>query len=135
MLTATELDDLRTDLDGELSDQVTIRWQDGTTYNPATFREEPNLVDRAVAVPAHVVPDPDRTSSPNEAGEPIITRTYSVTVPYATTVEVEDEVVVTRSEDAQLVGLVLTVRDVRVNSLAISRRLRCVVRLTDDPDL
>lgn len=135
MLSATELADLRDDLEAELDDQVTVRWQDGTTYNPATFREEPNLVDRAVAVPAHVAPDPDRTSSPNEAGEPIITRTYSVTVPYATTVKVEDEVVVTGSKDVQLVGTVLVVRDVRVNSLAVSRRLRCVARLTDDPDL
>lgn len=135
MLTTTELDDLRTDLDRELSDQVTIRWQDGTTYNPATFVEEPNLTVRATGVAAHVVPDSTRTSTPDEAGEPIILRTYTVTVPYATTVEVEDEVVVTASDDAQLVGLVLTVRDVRANSLAISRRLRCVVRLTDDPDL
>jgi len=135
MLTSTELADLRADLEEELADRITVRYQDGTTYNEVTYVVEPNLVDRATDVPAHVVPDSTRTSTPDEAGEPIIMRTYSVTVPYATVVKVEDEVLVTTSADTQQVGLLLTVKDVRTNTLAMSRRLRCTVRLTDDPDL
>ena len=135
MLSEQEAKDLRADREADLPDRVTIRYQDGTTYNPATYVEEPNLVVRATDVRAELNPDPDRTSRPNEAGEPIIMRTYSVTVPYATSVEVEDEVVVTRSLDSAKVGEVLTVRDVRTNTYAMSRRLRCTVRLTDDPDL
>ena len=135
MLSADELADARADLEGELPDTVDIVYIDGTTYNPVTFVEEPNVVTRASGVVASVIPDPDRTSTPNEAGEPILLRTYSVTVPHDTQVEVEDVVSVTASGDAGMVGLTLTVRDVRDNSLAISRRLRCVVRLTDDPEL
>ena len=135
MLSVDELADARADLEAELTDTITIRWQDGTTYNPDTFVEEPNLVVRAVGVDALVIPDPDRTSTPNEAGEPIILRTYTVTVPHDTVVAVEDELLVTGSLDAGQVGKVLTVRDVRTNTLAISRRLRCVDRLTVDPQL
>jgi hypothetical protein len=135
MLSAVELADARTDLEAELPDTVSISWQDGTTYNPVTYKEEPNIVVRSAAVDALVIPDADRTSAPNEAGEPILFRIYSVTVPHDTTVEAEDILQVTASRDAGMVGLQLTVRDVRDNTVAISRRLRCVVRLTDDPEL
>jgi hypothetical protein len=135
MLTADELQDARDDLHAELLDRCVIVYQDGTSYDPGTFVEVPNWEVRQQDVPCLVVPDPDRTSSPNEAGEPIIMRTYSVTVPHDTVVQPEDVVVPVSTFDGQLDGLQLTVRDVRTNSLAISRRVRCVARLTPDPTL
>jgi hypothetical protein len=135
MLTAEELQDARDDMHAELVDVVDISHVDGTTFDPVTLQQTPNVTVRATDVPALVIPDPQHTGRQVESGEPVMLRTYSVTVPVETPVKVEDRIDVTASYDAEAVGVQLVVKDVRVNSLGISRRLRCQVRQTDDPEL
>ena len=130
MLTADELDQLADDLLGELPDEVTVRYQDGTTLDPDTLEEVPNYVNRHTELPALVAPGVQSERVVETADGHSVLAFYECTVPavhesQSTATKVGDQVVVTLSHDGQTQGAVLTVKDVGAGSLSISRRLLC----------
>lgn len=131
MLTADELDDARADLEAELPDTVTV-WRDTgtTTLDEATFEELPVWAKVHDAIPALVVIEEPRDRPHTEAGEPIITRVYVVTLPADRLVESGHIIVVDDSHDDATQAAVMTVRGQRHGSLSISRRVTAQANLT-----
>lgn len=134
MLTDGELDQIASDLARELPDTVTVRRQDGTTYDPDTFEEVPAWTVVAEAVRGAVTPVAQRATTVVHADSPQVQREWMVTLPVGVAgVQVEDVVTVDASHSLSE-GRVLTVRDVHHGTLAASLRLRCVENQTYPPE-
>lgn len=138
MLTSEELDDLRDDLDSELLDTVKIERETGTTLdddpNSPTYMQEITTYTTLSTSDALVVLDQQTARVHTDVGDQaVVTSIYVVTVP-VTLVDVRpgDRVTVVESHDARMEGRVLWVRDPRVGSLSISRRLICQDTLPDN---
>lgn len=131
MLTAAELVQARADLEAELPDVVTV-WRDTgeDTTDPDTLAEVDVWEPLAVDVAAAVVPQPRDAQQRESGDEPVFLRTFHVTLPAATPVEVGDYVEVTASEDDRSQGRILTVRDITHGSVSLSRRTVCQDNLT-----
>ena len=131
MLDAAELAVARDDLAAELGDRVTL-WSDtGTkTTDPDTLAEVPVWQAEQVDVPAVVVPERNNVRQVESGDEPVFLRTFNVTLPAATQVEVGWYVEVTSSQDVETAGKVLTVRDVTHGTVSLSRRTVCQDNLT-----
>ena len=131
MLTADEIAEARTDLEGELPDVVRL-WRDtGTTqFNEATFQEDPVWELEADDVPAIVTQEARNVVQVVQGEQPVFLRHYHVTVPADREPLLGWYVEVVTSEDDTAEGQVLTVRDVKLSSVGISRRMVAQQNLT-----
>ena len=131
MLDAAELALARDDLEAELPDTVTL-WSDTktTTTDPDTLVEVPVWNAEAVDVPSSVVPERNNVRQVESGDQPVFLRTFSVTLPADTDVEVGWYVEVTSSQDGRTDGRVMTVRDVTHGTVSLSRRTVCQDNLT-----
>lgn len=130
MLTADELDQLSDDLLSELPDEVTVRYESGTTLDPDTLEEVPTYTNRHTNLPALVAPAVQSEKVVETADGHSVLAFYQVTVPTvhegaSTASSIGDQVLITVSHDNRTQGAVLTVKDVGVGSLSVTRRLIC----------
>ena len=123
MISPAELDEARDDLEAELVDVVSFAYRDGTTTDPDTLETVDNWVDRGPEVAALIVKSIQSERVVVTGEEPVVLRTYEVTVPLGTVAMIEDRVTVVSSHDPETQGATLKVKDVRHGSLSISRRI------------
>lgn len=133
MLSDAELDQARADLEAELLDVVSVWRRDGETTDPVTYEPIPNwtpivqptVVDDVAQPNALVVREPQHHTVAVQGDAPQATRMYSVTLPVADEVKVEDVMLIEQCHDPAAHGTTLTVKDPQYGTLSISRRVRC----------
>ena len=132
MLSASEIAEARTDLEGELPDVVRL-WRDTGTveFNEATFQEDPVWELEYDDVPALVTQEARNVVQVTQGEQPVFLRHYHVTIPADREPLIGWHAEVVTSEDESAVGQVLTVRDVKLSSVGISRRMVAQQNLTE----
>ena len=132
MLSASEIADARLDLEGELPDVVRL-WRDTGTkqFNEVTFQEDPVWELEADNVPALIVQEARNVAQVVQGEQPVFLRHYHVTIPADREPLLGWYVEVVTSEDDTAVGQVLAVRDVKLSSVGISRRMVAQQNLTE----
>lgn len=132
MLTTAERLQLQTDVLATLSDvcNVTGVGAGEPVFDPDTGTYvSPNPEVIHAALPCRVAPW-TATRVVQAGEEPVSLGAYHVTVPVsATGIDVDDIVIITASDDADLVGIQLRVTEAFLNSLGVQRRLACEVVL------
>jgi hypothetical protein len=120
--TESQLASMRATVESMLPDRCTIRQPGSTAFDAGTYTSTTGAV--VYEGPCRVHPQ-GRSDAVVQAGEePVTQRTYDVTLPSsASGIEVDHVLTVTESADPDLVGRPLRVRDAKVASVHVQRRL------------
>lgn len=126
LLTARELAGIRLDVAGFFEDQCTItRTTDEGTLNHATALYDTPTVVNIYTGSCSIYPIESRRDRFDEFGQGLVyTRQYRVVLPWTEEdVQIRDDFLITASDDPQLIGRPMEVRDVLVATNLGYRRL------------
>ena len=126
LLTDLELAGIRADVAGIFEDECEItRETSPGTLNHATAQYDSPTVVAVYSGECSIYPIESRRDRFDEFGQGLVyTRQYRVVLPYTVdNVQIRDEFVITASDDPQLIGRPMEVRDVLVSTNVGYRRL------------